>query len=139
MPHEHGSTCAADLRDHYPVMVLLHSSWLVALWWFGRDAMLNAWWLAAYGMLQVFRIWILTTLGRRWTTRIITVPGEHLVARGPYKFVRHPNYILVALEVPILPLVFGLWQLALVFCLLNFAMLAWRITVEDQALNSVSA
>ncbi len=129
---EHGA-------NHYPVMVLLHASWLAALWWLGREAVLNYGWLAAYGLLQFFRIWILATLGKRWTTRIITVPGEVLVAEGPFKLLRHPNYALVALEVPILPLVFGLWQPALVFCILNFAMLAWRISVENTALKTLQA
>jgi methyltransferase len=125
---EHGAA-------HYPVMVLLHASWLAALWWFGWDQPLNMFWLFVYALLQVFRVWILMTLGRRWTTRIITVPNETLVAAGPFRFLRHPNYALVALEVPVLPLVFGLHWLALIFAALNFAMLAWRINVEEQALQ----
>jgi methyltransferase len=129
---EHGAS-------HYPVMVLLHVSWLASLWWLGRDAVLNMGWLAVYLLLQAFRIWILATLGKRWTTRIITVPGETLVARGPFTFMRHPNYVLVALEVPVLPLVFGLWQVAIVFCILNFAMLVWRISVEERALKPFRA
>ncbi len=120
---------------HYPVMVLLHAAWLASLWWFGWSHTLSLPLLVIYAVLQVFRVWILATLGKRWTTRILTVPGETLVATGPYRYVRHPNYLLVALEVPLLPLVFGLPWLALVFGLLNLAMLAWRIRIEDGALR----
>jgi methyltransferase len=123
--------------SHYPVMVALHTSWLAALWFFGWDREVNLWLLIAYGLLQVFRLWILATLGRRWTTRIITVPGETLVVGGPYRFLRHPNYLLVFFEVPLLPLVFGLPWLALAFGLLNAAMLAWRIRIEEGALSEL--
>jgi methyltransferase len=123
--------------SHYPVMVALHTSWLAALWFFGLDSQVNLWLLVAYGLLQVFRLWILATLGRRWTTRIITVPGETLVIGGPYRFLRHPNYLLVFLEVPLLPLVFGLPWLALAFGLLNAAMHAWRIRIEEGALSEL--
>ena len=120
---------------HYPAMVLLHASWLLGLWWFGWPAQLNLWFTAAYLGLQVFRIWILATLGKRWTTRILTVPGETLVRRGPFKFFRHPNYLLVALEMPLLPLALGLPWFALVFGMLNLAMLWWRIRAENRALG----
>jgi methyltransferase len=123
--------------SHYPVMVALHAGWLAALWFFGWGAEVNLWLLAAYVLLQVFRIWILATLGRRWTTRIIIVPGETLVAGGPYRFLRHPNYLLVLLEVPLLPLALGLPWLALAFGLLNVAMLAWRIRIEEGALSEL--
>lgn len=125
---EHGAA-------HYPVMVLLHGSWLAGLWWFGWNAEViwPVMWL--YIALQGFRVWILVTLGSRWSTRILTVPHETLVARGPYRFMRHPNYALVLLEVPLLPLAFGLTWFAVLFGLLNIAMLAWRIRVEEQALN----
>jgi methyltransferase len=120
---------------HYPVMVLLHASWLAGLWWFGWGANLNIFFTAVYAALQVFRIWILATLGKRWTTRIITVPGATLVKRGPFKFFRHPNYLLVAIEVPILPLAFGLTWFAGLFGTLNLAMLWWRIRAENRALG----
>jgi methyltransferase len=119
---------------HYPVMVALHASWIACLWWFGWNNVVVWPLLAAYAALQLFRVWILATLGRRWTTRIITVPGETLVARGPYRFVKHPNYLLVLLEMPLLPLALNLPWLAVVFGLLNVAMLAWRIRVENAAL-----
>jgi methyltransferase len=116
-------------------MVALHASWLICLWWFGWNNPVVWGLLAAYAALQLFRVWILATLGRRWTTRIITVPGETLVARGPYRFVKHPNYLLVLLEMPLLPLALNLPWLAVIFGLLNVAMLAWRIRVENAALG----
>ena len=120
---------------HYPVMVLLHASWLAGLWWFGFSSTLNPWFTSAYLALQVFRVWILATLGKRWTTRILTVHRETLVKRGPFKLFRHPNYVLVALEVPLLPLALGLPWFALLFGLLNLAMLWWRIRAENRALG----
>lgn len=124
--------------SHYPVMVILHTAWLAALWLWGHSAPVSLMLLAAYGVAQLFRLWILLSLGKRWTTRIITVPGETLVARGPYRFMRHPNYALVAIEMPLLPMVFGLWGLALVFGFLNLAMLAWRLRVENEALGKIT-
>jgi methyltransferase len=125
---EHGSS-------HYPVMVALHASWLAGLWWFGWNAEVNLVLLAVYGLLQLFRLWILLSIGKRWTTRIITVSGETLVARGPYRFIRHPNYLLVFFEVPLLPFAFGLNSFAILFFTLNCLMLAWRIRAEEKALR----
>jgi methyltransferase len=125
---EHGAA-------HYPVMVLLHASWLTGLWWFGWNAVVVWPLMSLYIALQAFRIWILVTLGSRWSTRILTIPNEKLVVRGPYRFVRHPNYLLVLLEVPLLPLALGLNGFALLYGLLNMAMLAWRIRVEETALT----
>ena len=123
--------------SHYPVMVTLHGSWLGGLWVFAPNQPGSLLLLAMYALLQLFRLWILLTLGPRWTTRIITVPGERLVARGPYRFLRHPNYLLVAVEIPVLPLVFGLSGFALLFGCLNLAMLAWRIKAENAALSRI--
>lgn len=123
---------------HYPVMVALHASWLAGLWAFAATQTVSLPLLALYAGLQLFRLWILMSLGARWTTRIITVPGETLSARGPYRFLRHPNYLLVAIEIPLLPLVFGLHGFALLFFCLNLAMLAWRIRAENAALASLT-
>ena len=125
---EHGAS-------HYPVMVLLHASWLTGLWWFGWNATIIWPFMLVYVAIQAFRVWILATLGARWTTRILTVPNETLVAQGPFKYVRHPNYLLVLFEVPLLPLAFGLPWFALLYGVLNIAMLAWRIRIEDAALK----
>ncbi|MGR3625660.1 MAG: isoprenylcysteine carboxyl methyltransferase family protein [Limimaricola sp.] len=123
---EHGAA-------HYPYMVALHASWIAALVWFGHDAALRPGWLAVFAALQLLRIWILATLGRRWTTRII-VTGEPLVACGPFRLIPHPNYALVVAEIAVAPLVLGLVRVALLFSLLNAAMLWVRIRAENRAL-----
>jgi len=122
---------------HFPVIVALHGGWLVALWLLALDQPVNGWWLGAYLVLQGFRAWILTTLAGRWTARIIIVPGETLVRAGPYRFLKHPNYVLVWCEIIMLPLVFGLSGVAVVFGVLNTAVLWWRIRVENAALASL--
>jgi methyltransferase len=120
---------------HYPLIVAMHAAWLAALWWWGHDGPVHGGWLALFAVIELGRVWILRTLGPRWTTRIIVVPGEQLVARGPYKFVNHPNYLVVVAELAVLPLVFGLWQVALVFSLLNAVILRVRIRAENAALG----
>ena len=120
---------------HYPLLVGLHAAWLASLWWFAPGRPINPVPLGLFALLQVGRYWVIRTLGRRWTTRIIVVPGEKLVARGPYRFVNHPNYLVVAGEIALLPLVFGLWRLALAFSLINAAVLTIRIRAEDAALR----
>ncbi len=122
--------------EHYPVMVALHGAWLVAMWVYGPGRPLIWAWVGAYVLLQFGRAWVLATLGRRWTTRVFVVPGETLVRRGPYRFVSHPNYVVVAMEIFVLPLAFGLWAAALLFGVANLALLAWRIRVENQALRA---
>ena len=120
---------------HYPLIVALHTAWLATLWWFAPGRPIMVPFLLLYGLLQILRVWTLRTLGDRWTTRIIVVPGEPLVARGPYRFVNHPNYLVVIGEIAVLPLVFGLWQVALIFSLLNAAILFVRIRAEGRALR----
>jgi methyltransferase len=121
--------------EHYPLMVALHAVWLAGLWWFAWDWPANPAWLAVYLALEGLRLWVLASLGPRWTTRIIVVPGEALVRKGPYRFLPHPNYVVVAGEIAVLPLVFGLTAYALVFSVLNAAMLWVRIRAEDAALR----
>ncbi|MBA3670118.1 MAG: hypothetical protein H0W71_08680 [Sphingomonas sp.] len=120
---------------HYPAIVALHIFWLGALWWLAPGRPVSLPLLAAFGLIEVARIWTLQTLGRRWTTRIIVVPGETLVRRGPYRFVDHPNYVVVIAEIALLPLVFGLWPVTLVFSALNAAILTVRIRAENRALG----
>lgn len=122
---------------HYPYIVALHAAWLASLWWFALGQPIHIALLILFGLVELARIWVLRTLGSRWTTRIIVVPGEQLVARGPYRFVDHPNYLVVIAELLILPLVFGLWQIALVYSLLNALILTVRIRAENRALESV--
>jgi methyltransferase len=125
---EHGA-------GHYPYFVLLHASWLVAIV-FSVDAghPPSGFWLAAYAVLQVARIWVMASLGRFWTTRIITPVGEPPVARGPYRYLRHPNYIIVAGEIAVLPLVFDLWLVAALCSVANALLLRERIAQENEAL-----
>jgi methyltransferase len=121
---------------HYPLFILLHGGWLVALFVLTpADAPIHWPLLALFVLLQLGRVWVVASLGPYWTTRIVTLPAAPLVKRGPYRFVRHPNYLVVVGEVAVLPLVFGQWQLAVIFSVLNLALLAWRIRIEDEALN----
>jgi len=122
---------------HYPLLVAVHAGWLGALWWFAPGRPIDLVLLGLFVLVEAMRVWVLQSLGSRWTTRIIVVPGERLVARGPYKFVNHPNYLVVAAEIALLPLMFGLWQLALLFTLLNAAVLTIRIRAENRALESI--
>ncbi len=122
-------------RAHYPLIVALHAVWLTSIvLLLPRDATIHWWALALFIALQLARVWVLATLGPYWTTRIITLDAAPLVRRGPYRFVRHPNYLVVAGEIAALPLAFGEINVAIVFTLLNAAVLAWRIRQEDQAL-----
>jgi methyltransferase len=115
--------------------VLLHAAWLGTLVLVTpEDAPVNFGWLAVYLVLQAARIWVIATLGRFWTTRIITLPGAKLVRAGPYRFLRHPNYAIVTGEIAVLPLVFGQWELAIVFSVLNAYILRERIRAENEAL-----
>lgn len=121
---------------HYPLLVALHGVWLVSLAAFVPAEQAPNWpLLAVFVMLQCLRLWILASLGRYWTTRIITLPGAPLVRRGPYRFVKHPNYLVVAGEIAVLPLAFGAWEIAVVFSLANAAVLALRIRCEERALG----
>ena len=121
--------------SHYPLIVALHAAWLITLWWLAPGRSIDVPFLLLFLLIEAGRIWVLRTLGTRWTTRIIVVPGETLVKNGPYRFVDHPNYLVVIGEIGVLPLVFGLWQVALIFSLLNLAILAVRIKAENQALD----
>ena len=120
---------------HYPWIVAVHVFWLAVLWVVGPGQPVSLVWLGVYILLQAARIWVLATLGPRWTTRIIVLPGKPLVKRGPYRFVDHPNYIVVVGEIAVLPLVFGFWDLAIIFSLLNAAVLSVRIREENRALG----
>lgn len=120
---------------HYPLLVSLHVAWLGALVvMVPADAPLRMPPLALYIAVQGFRYWAMAALGENWTTRIITVPGRAPVRHGPYRYLRHPNYMVVACEIALLPLVFGAWKIALVFTVLNGALLAHRIRIENAAL-----
>lgn len=120
---------------HYPLLVALHVAWLGALVvTVPADAPLRMPPLALYIAVQGLRYWAIAALGENWTTRIITVPGRTPVRHGPYRYLRHPNYMVVACEIAVLPLAFGAWRIALLFTVLNGAMLAHRIRIENAAL-----
>lgn len=124
-------------RNQYALFVVLHAAWLVAMT-VQLDALqrVNGLWLALFLVLQAGRAWVIASLGPFWTTRVITLEGAPLVRRGPYRWIRHPNYWIVAGEIVALPMVFGQPQTALAFALLSAALTSWRIRVEDRALAS---
>lgn len=120
---------------HYPLIVLLHGAWLAAVLLFADENTPPVWpWLGLYLALQAARYWVMASLGSYWTTRVIAVPDAPLLRSGPYRFLRHPNYVVVAAEIAVLPLAFGEYRVALIFSALNLAALAWRVRVEDAAL-----
>ena len=118
---------------HYPLMIALHASWLLGLWLLGHRSVIP-FWLAIFVLLQIGRLWVIASLGRRWTTRVIVLPGSAPVSRGPYRWLKHPNYLIVALEIAVVPLALGLPLFALIFSAANAALLAYRIRIEGEAL-----
>lgn len=126
---EHGAA-------HYPFIVAVHAGWLAALaiWCAIMPPAISPVLIALYVALQPIRMWVIASLGRYWTTRIITLPTAPLVRRGPYRFIKHPNYVVVALEIALLPVALCAWPIALVFSILNGAVLWVRIRAENQAL-----
>lgn len=120
---------------HYPLIVGLHAAWLVGLWALALARPVEPVWLGIFVILQLLRVWVIASLGGRWTTRIIVLPGAPLVRRGPYRFIRHPNYLVVAGEIAVLPLAFGLPVFALVFSALNAGVLWIRIAAESKGLD----
>ena len=119
----------------YPFIVLLHTAWLASMAIFIPPFTLPNWWLLGlYVALQPLRLWTIASLGPYWTTRIITVPGAPLVRTGPYRFFRHPNYVVVCAEIAVLPLAFGAVEIAIIFSILNASLLSWRIRTEERAL-----
>jgi methyltransferase len=125
---EHGA-------GHYPVMVALHGGWLLSTAVeASRSRRTDVVALAAYAVLQPARYWVIRSLGDRWTTRIVVVADEELVTRGPFRWFRHPNYLVVAAEIALLPLALGARRTAAVFTVLNAALMAVRIPAEERAL-----
>jgi methyltransferase len=123
-------------KKHYPLFIVLHGSWLLAVFLTtSPHTAANAPLLAFFILLQLGRIWVIWSLGHYWTTRIIIVPHEPLVKRGIYHFVSHPNYIIVSLEIFVLPLIFSNWLVAVIWSCLNIPLLYWRIRVENQGLK----
>ncbi len=123
---------------HYPLIVLMHAAWLAGLWILAWNRSLDLRWLALFCLLEAARLWVLASLGARWTTRIIILPGAPLIRRGPYRFLSHPNYLIVAGEIAVLPLAFNLPLYAIVFTVLNAAILTVRIRAESTALAKMN-
>lgn len=122
-------------REHYPLFILLHGGWLLAMLVMVSPARVPNWDLIGImAGLQLLRLWVVTSLGPYWTTRIITLPDAPLIRRGPFRFLRHPNYAVVIAEIAILPLAFGDYGVAIVFSILNLLLLRLRIRIEEQAL-----
>src|SRR5262249_12394269 len=115
-------------------IVLLHACWLIGLWEFGHDRPIVWPWFAVFVLLQVGRLWVIASLGRRWTTRVLVLRGAAPIARGPYRWIRHPNYLIVALEIAVVPLALGMPVFALIFSVANAALLVYRIRIENEAL-----
>jgi methyltransferase len=121
---------------HHPVIVGLHVAWLGALWWVGGRIGHPDWLLFAFFVvLEAARLWVVATLGRLWTTRVISLPGAPLVRTGPFRWVRHPNYLIIALQLPLLLFAYGAPGLAVLFGAANILMLAHRIRIEEDALR----
>lgn len=121
-------------RSHFPPIVALHVTWLAALLVFGRHQEVNNSLLAIFIFVQGARIWTIASLGRRWTARVVVIPGVRLVSGGAYRFMRHPNYLIVLVEIALVPLALGMPWVALLFSVLNVAILLKRIRIEDVAL-----
>lgn len=122
-------------QGQYPLIVILHAAWLAALAVLVPADAAPIWpLLGLFALLQVARVWVIASLGQYWTTRVITLPGAPLVRRGPYRWLRHPNYLVVVLEIAVLPLAFGAIWIAVIFSALNTALLGYRIRIETAAL-----
>ncbi|MCD5322936.1 MULTISPECIES: isoprenylcysteine carboxyl methyltransferase family protein [Pontibacillus] len=129
--------------DHYKWIVAVHVLFFVSvgLEAYGKDLVLSDWkgfLLGAFFVTQGLRIWCLTSLGRFWNTKIIILPGSQLVARGPYKWMKHPNYVVVGLEFIIIPLLFNAYMSAVLFPLLHLGLMKIRIPHEERALTKLS-
>ena len=128
---------------HYPIMVSMHMAFFVSLILevLVIERSLSSLWiplLTLFLIAQIARVWCLTSLGKFWNTKIIILPGANVVKKGPYQFVRHPNYVIVATELLVLPLLFSAYFTAIVFSVLNLWMLSVRIPIEEKALKEVT-
>jgi methyltransferase len=122
---------------HYPLFFIVHGGWWAAMWIVIPSDASPVWpLLGVFFFLQFARVWTIASLGRYWTTRLITLPSAPLVRAGPYRWMRHPNYVIVMLEIAVLPLAFGAWEIALVFSIANGFLLAHRIRMEERILAS---
>ena len=131
-------------QDHYPFMVLIHTMFFIVFFlevMMGHNKLIPAWpiLLSIFLITQCIRIWALTSLGRYWNTKIIVLPGAKKVNKGPYRFLKHPNYLVVTIEFIVIPLLFEAYFTALFFSLLNGMILRIRIAAEEKALNQLTS
>ena len=129
--------------SHYPYMIALHSSFFICLigevlFFDLEPSSLFPYMLVLFLLVQGLRIWCLASLGEYWNTKIIILPRANVVAKGPYSFIRHPNYFVVCIEIALLPLMFGAYFTAITFTVLNFIMLSVRIPLEEKALREAT-
>ncbi len=123
-------------RKHYPLLVLIHLSWLISIWLVvPSDTNPSIGLLSVFITLQICRFWVIASLGPYWTTRVISSNDFPIIVNGPYRFIKHPNYLVVCGEIAVLPLVFGAVEIATIFSILNAAALIWRIKIEENALE----
>ena len=123
-------------RGHYPAMVALHAGWLLALLaTIDPRTAVSLPLLAVFVLLECGRVWVIATLGSRWTTRIVVLPRAAPIRGGPYRYVRHPNYVIVCCELVVVPLMFGAWIVAVSASALNLLVLRARLRVENRALE----
>jgi len=122
-------------RTHYPLLIIVHAGWLAGVWLVGYDRPIEVPFLVAFLIVEIGRAWVLWSLGRRWTTRIIVLPGAPLVAAGPYRLTKHPNYVIVAAEMVLVPLALGQPAYALAAGVIYIALITLvRIPAENTAL-----
>jgi methyltransferase len=124
-------------EEHWPYLFALHAAWLIGLWVIAPGRPLIPIFVVLYILVAVFRVWVMASLGPRWTTRIVVQPGLPRIKAGPYRFINHPNYVVVVAELAILPLAFGLPWYALFFTAWNALMLSIRIRAENRALAAL--
>ena len=125
-------------KEHYPFMVAMHVCFLISLiveYYFQSEHSYSIILIVFYILLTVFKTWVLLSLGKYWNTKIYRIASVSLVNKGPYKFIKHPNYIIVIIEIAVIPLAFHLYYTAVIFSILNAIMLYIRIREENKALG----
>ncbi|WP_019413602.1 isoprenylcysteine carboxyl methyltransferase family protein [Paenisporosarcina sp. TG20] len=129
--------------SHYPYMVAMHVLFFISviIEFLAFDRTVPVYWVPLFLVflaLQMMRIWVISSLGRFWNTKILVLPGAQVVKKGPFRFIQHPNYVVVSFEILVIPLMFGAYFTALLFTLLNFIILRVRIPIEEAALREVT-
>ncbi|MDB5288638.1 MAG: isoprenylcysteine carboxyl methyltransferase [Mucilaginibacter sp.] len=124
-------------KEHYPYIVLLHTLFIISLiaeYIWRADAGANYFFIVLFFVLIIIKVVVISTLGHYWNTKIYKVPGTRPIATGIYKYIKHPNYIIVICEIAIIPLTFHLYYTAVIFTILNAIMLTVRIKKENEVL-----